>query len=99
MRPNEDTLQGSGYAVRGFCDYILGSGLPFRRRALDAVRPLAFGPEQWGWVVGSFVITYPLFALPAAALGDRYGTRKVLALIVLWWSLFTFLTGAAVNFQ
>jgi MFS transporter, ACS family, glucarate transporter len=60
---------------------------------------LGLRPDQWGWVVGSFVITYALCALPAAALGDRYGTRKILALVVVWWSLFTFLTGAAANFK
>src|SRR5208283_4411322 len=59
---------------------------------------LGLRPDQWGWVVGSFVLTYALCAVPAASLGDRYGARKVLTLIVLWWSLFTFLTGAAINF-
>jgi MFS family permease len=59
---------------------------------------LGLRPEQWGWVVGSFVLTYALFALPAAALGERFGTRIVLAVIALWWSAFTFLTGAAVNY-
>jgi ACS family glucarate transporter-like MFS transporter len=60
---------------------------------------LGLRPDQWGWVVGSFVLTYALFAMPSAALGERYGTRKVLALIVVWWSLFTFLTGAAINYR
>jgi MFS transporter, ACS family, glucarate transporter len=59
---------------------------------------LGLRPDQWGWVVGSFVLTYALFAMPTAALGDRHGARKVLPLIVLWWSAFTFLTGAAFNY-
>ena len=59
---------------------------------------LGLRPEQWGWVVGSFVLTYALFAVPTASLGDRFGARKVLTLIVLWWSAFTFLTGAARNY-
>ena len=59
---------------------------------------LGLRPDQWGWVVGSFVLTYALFAVPTASLGDRYGARKVLTLIVLWWSAFTFLTGAARNY-
>jgi MFS transporter, ACS family, glucarate transporter len=59
---------------------------------------LGLRPDQWGWVVGSFVLTYALFAMPSAALGDRHGTRKVLPLIVIWWSVFTFLTGAAINY-
>src|ERR1017187_3109527 len=59
---------------------------------------LGLRPEQWGWVVGSFVLTYALFAMPAASLGDRHGARKVLTLIVLWWSAFTLLTGADINY-
>jgi sugar phosphate permease len=59
---------------------------------------LGLRPEQWGWVVGSFVLTYAFFAVPVASLGDRYGARKVLTFIVLWWSAFTFLTGAAGSF-
>jgi len=59
---------------------------------------LGLRPDQWGWVVGSFVLTYALLAMPAAAMGDRHGARKVLTLIVVWWSVFTFLTGAAVNY-
>lgn len=60
---------------------------------------LGLRPDQWGWVVGSFVLTYALCAMPTASLGDRYGARKVLTLIVLWWSAFTFLTGAAIGFR
>src|SRR5215472_16112099 len=59
---------------------------------------LGLKPEQWGWVVGSFVLTYALCAMTAASLGDRYGARKVLPIIVLWWSAFTFLTGAAFSY-
>jgi MFS family permease len=59
---------------------------------------LGLRPDQWGWVVGSFVLTYALFAVPSATLGDRYGGRKVLTLIVVWWSAFTLFTGAAINF-
>jgi ACS family glucarate transporter-like MFS transporter len=32
---------------------------------------LGLRPDQWGWVVGSFVLTYALFAMPAASLGHR----------------------------
>ena len=33
--------------------------------------------------------------IPMGALGDRFGHRKILSLIVLWWSLFTAFTGMA----
>jgi sugar phosphate permease len=51
--------------------------------------------EQFGWVLGAFALAYALFEIPTGVLGDRIGQRKVFLRIVLWWSLFTALTGAA----
>ena len=50
--------------------------------------------EQFGWVLGAFALAYALFEIPSAVLGDRIGQRAVFMRIVLWWSLFTVLTGA-----
>ncbi len=55
---------------------------------------LHLAPEQWGWVGTVFLIGYALFEIPSGHLGDRIGARKVLTRIVLWWSLFTAMTGA-----
>ena len=49
--------------------------------------------EQFGWVLASFSLAYALFEIPSGALGDRIGQRAVLLRIVLWWSIFTALTG------
>jgi sugar phosphate permease len=51
--------------------------------------------EQFGWVLASFSLAYALFEIPSGILGDRIGPRAVFIRIVLWWSLFTALTGAA----
>lgn len=51
--------------------------------------------EQFGWVLGAFALAYALFEIPSALLGDRIGQRAVFMRIVLWWSLFTILTGAS----
>jgi MFS family permease len=59
---------------------------------------LHLAPWQWGWVLGSFVLAYGLFEIPTGAIGDKFGQRKVLARIVLWWSAFTALTGATSGF-
>lgn len=56
-------------------------------------RDLNISPERWGWVVGVFAIAYAAFEIPSGALGDRIGARKVLTRIVVWWSVFTSLTG------
>jgi MFS transporter, ACS family, glucarate transporter len=54
---------------------------------------LGISPEHWGWVLGAFVFAYGVFEIPSGALGDRIGQRKVLTRIVVWWSVFTSLTG------
>jgi sugar phosphate permease len=59
---------------------------------------LGLGPEQWGWVVGAFTLSYALFEVPSGAMADRIGGRRVLTRIVGWWSLFTSLTGVVSNF-
>lgn len=55
-------------------------------------------PQRWGWVVGAFTLSYAIFEIPAGAMGDRIGARRVLTRIVVWWSLFTTLTGVVTNF-
>ena len=49
--------------------------------------------EQFGWVLGAFSLAYALFEIPSGIMGDRMGQRLVLIRIVLWWSIFTALTG------
>jgi MFS transporter, ACS family, glucarate transporter len=49
---------------------------------------------EFGWALGAFALAYALFEIPSALLGDRIGQRKVFLRIVLWWSIFTALTGA-----
>ena len=56
---------------------------------------LNLSPSQWGWVQSAFILSYGLMQIPMGWLGDRFGHRKILALIVLWWSLFTAFTGMA----
>jgi ACS family glucarate transporter-like MFS transporter len=60
-------------------------------------KDLHFNKEQMGLVFGAFALSYAIFELPMGLLGDRIGVRRVLIQIVLAWSLFTALTGAAWN--
>ncbi|MBI1762076.1 MAG: MFS transporter [Acidobacteria bacterium] len=57
-----------------------------------------FTPTQMGYVFSAFTVAYAAFEIPSGWLGDRYGTRLALTRIVLWWSLFTALTGAVFGF-
>ena len=56
---------------------------------------LNLSAAEWGWVQSAFILSYGLMQSPMGALGDRYGHRKILSMIVLWWSLFTAFTGMA----
>ena len=50
--------------------------------------------SQFGYVLGAFALAYAIFEIPSALLSDRWGQRKVFLRIVIWWSVFTALTGA-----
>jgi ACS family glucarate transporter-like MFS transporter len=66
--------------------------------AAPAIRDeLHLSPSQLGWAFSAFTIAYAAFEIPTGRLGDLFGTRRVLTRIVLWWSAFTALTGAAWN--
>jgi MFS family permease len=54
---------------------------------------------QMSVVFSAFTLAYSLFEIPSGWLGDVKGPRRVLTRIVLWWSAFTMLTGAARGFQ
>jgi ACS family glucarate transporter-like MFS transporter len=47
-----------------------------------------------GWVFSAFLWGYMLFEIPGGWLGDVWGPRFVITRIVVWWSLFTILTGS-----
>lgn len=49
---------------------------------------------QMSYVLMAFTLAYGLFEIPTGRLGDRHGSRVVLTRIVIWWSIFTGLTGA-----
>jgi len=65
----------------------------------QAARPIAdalgLTNRQLGYVHMAFTLAYGLFEVPTGRLGDRFGSRAVLTRIVIWWSVFTALTGAA----
>ena len=60
---------------------------------------LNISPRAWGWVTGVFFVSYGFFEIPTGALGDRIGPRRVLTRIVLWWSVFTSLTGMVSSYS
>lgn len=61
-------------------------------------RSLGISHTAMGFILGAFTLAYGLFEVPTGHWGDRYGSRGVLTRIVVWWSIFTMLTGAAFGF-
>jgi len=47
---------------------------------------------QLGWIFSAFLAGYALFQTPGGRLADKLGARRILALAVLWWGLFSALT-------
>src|SRR5665213_1072608 len=44
-----------------------------------------------GWIFSAFLIGYAAFQIPGGVLARRLGSRRVLALSVVWWGVFTVL--------
>ncbi len=63
------------------------------------LRDLRLTTIQMGFVFSAFTAAYALFEIPTGWWADRIGSRRVLTRIVIWWSVFTGLTGAAWDFR
>src|SRR5262245_9087789 len=61
----------------------------------DIRESLYLTKEHMSWVYNAFILAYCLFEVPMGHWGDRFGSRGVIARIVVCWSIFTALTGAA----
>jgi len=61
------------------------------------ISDLGLTPVEMGLAFTAFGIAYAAFEVPSGWLGDMIGPRKVMTRIVVWWSVFTTLTGLARN--
>jgi MFS transporter, ACS family, glucarate transporter len=61
-------------------------------------KELGISEGEKGVIFGAFAVAYAIFEIPAGRWGDRYGSRRILSRIVIWWSFFTAITGAAWGF-
>lgn len=65
-------------------------------QAAESIRAeLKLTKTQFGYVNIAFTLAYCFFEVHTGNWADRFGSRRVIARIVLWWSAFTALTGAA----
>jgi MFS transporter, ACS family, glucarate transporter len=54
---------------------------------------------QWGLVLSAFSFAYGAFEIPTGMIVDKHGPRNTLFRIVVWWSIFTILTGMVAGFS
>lgn len=101
--PMTETLQPSRtrYGVIVFA-VLLGIIHYIDRVCISKARPfiqedLKLDDTQMGLVFSAFTLAYALFEIPGGWLGDKWGPRRVLLRIVMFWSFFTAATGYAWN--
>jgi sugar phosphate permease len=48
-----------------------------------------FSLQTMGWIFSAFQLGYAVCQIPGGWLGDRFGARRALSGVVIWWSIFT----------
>src|SRR6185436_2897475 len=56
-------------------------------------KDLVLSKDEMSWIFTAFTVAYALFEIPTGLMGDKFGPRKTLVRVVLWWSFFTMATG------
>ena len=76
------------------------SAIAFMDRTNVSIAGVAIGQAyqldkiRLGWIFSAFLVGYAAFQVPGGWLATRVGPRRVLALAVLWWGVFTALTAS-----
>lgn len=102
LSPNANLTSRVRYRVLALA--VLLAGITYLDRvcisltAPAMMRDLGLSKVQMSLVFSAFTLAYGLFEIPTGWWGDRIGTRRVLARIVIWWSSFTIFTAAAFNY-
>jgi sugar phosphate permease len=60
-------------------------------------KEFGFSLASMGLILGCYQWAYALFQIPGGWFGDRAGPRIALASVVIWWSVFTFITGFSMS--
>lgn len=64
----------------------------------DIMHDLNFTVTQFGWIMAVFTLGYALLQTPSGKFADKHGPRKIITIIVSFWSLLTAITGFAWNY-
>src|SRR5262249_14792704 len=60
-------------------------------------KDLGLTDDQMGYLASAFLVAYGLCQVPGGLLGDRFGTRYLLTILVLAWSVLSGATALAMN--
>jgi MFS transporter, ACS family, glucarate transporter len=82
-------LTVAAYMITYMDRVVISSAVP------SIQKEFGFSLVTMGWILSSFQWGYALFQIPGGWLGDRFGARRALAAVVVWWSLFTSATTLA----
>lgn len=93
--PNKMTL-----LIIIFLTWTLGS---FDKVAINVVAiplsaELGFDPTQIGLIMSSFFLSYAVMNFFGGILADRFGYKKIMIITILFWSIFTGITGLLSGF-
>ncbi len=55
-------------------------------------------PITMGFVMSAFFVGNAISQIPGGFLADKFGARGIATIALLWWSVFTAITGATANF-
>lgn len=80
-------LLWSGWLLSFLDRMVMNVSLPF------IGHDLGLDKMAQGTIISAFFIGYALFQIPGGYLSDRFGPRKVMAFAIIWWSIFTLITG------
>jgi MFS family permease len=78
--------------------YIQRSAISVPAAEIAAKLQLTDLARQMGWLQSTWYFCYGLMQLPSGWLADRFGSRRVLMVLMLVWSLATLLSGLATGF-
>ncbi len=59
---------------------------------------LSLNTTQQGLLLSIFFAGYALFQIPGGMLADKFGFRRVMSVAIVWWSIFTSVTGLVFSY-
>lgn len=71
---------------------VISIALPFIGKDLN------IDATMQGAILSAFFGGYALFQIPGGMLADKFGSRKVMAIAITWWSIFTSMTGFVASY-